>query len=347
MIDTIKLLIPLDSALVEKLKNNLTRFRKEDLKSGKIEFEFFTANIELGSYHRIIMIKSTDNPQGLFVEFSMPKYEKGNNVEMIHPNNLIIIMEKLYIEICRYMNYELPHFSMWPVYRLDVCYNWILKDIDEAKQALSFIKRLDYPRKTRFEYETSIMYKGSSYTIKFYLKGPEFRKNDYKKLPIEIASELQNWANKILRFEVNLKRTHLQELLGYDKVFIEHITNEETILEILIHYLKRVFFYVNTKTMEDSEIEAVLFDKFTKQKATRLFSFHKEYYGDGPIKEMYKRGGLNRTTIYRYKKDLKLAGIGFSSPLIAPPSSILDQLIIPSSNSKFELLEFKSNIPNI
>ncbi|MDB5204852.1 MAG: Phage replication protein [Candidatus Taylorbacteria bacterium] len=347
MIDTIKLLIPLESALVEKLKSNLTRFRKEDLKSGKIEFEFFTANIELGSYHRTIAIKSTDNPQGLFVEFSVPKYEKGNNVEMIYPNNLINIMEKLYVEICEYMDYELPHFSMWPVYRLDICYNWILKDIDQAKQALSFIKRLDFPRKTRFEYETSIMYKGSSYTIKFYLKGPEFKKHDSKKLPIEQSVELQNWADKILRFEVNLKRTYLEGLLGYDKVLVEHIANNETILENLSHYLKQVFFYVNTKTMEDSEIEAILFSKFSKQKATRLFSFHKEYYANGPIKQMYARGGLNRTTIYRYKKDLKLAGIGFSSELPLEKSSILEQLIIPSPNSKFELLDFKSNISNI
>ena len=41
MIDTIKFLIPMpDINLVEQLKGNLMRFRKDDLKTGKVEFEF-------------------------------------------------------------------------------------------------------------------------------------------------------------------------------------------------------------------------------------------------------------------------------------------------------------------
>ena len=77
MIDTIKFLIPLkDRVLIEQLKNILKRFRKEDLKTGEMEFEFFSSNVELGSYHRTIAIKSTENPLGFFVEFSAPKYAK-------------------------------------------------------------------------------------------------------------------------------------------------------------------------------------------------------------------------------------------------------------------------------
>ena len=69
MIDTIKFLIPMDDlALIEKLKGSFKRFRKEDLKTGKMEFEFFSNNIELGSYNRTVAIKSTNTPLGFFVE---------------------------------------------------------------------------------------------------------------------------------------------------------------------------------------------------------------------------------------------------------------------------------------
>ena len=62
---------------------------------------------------------------GFFIEFSAPKYAKGNNVEMIYPHELSTIMARLYDELCAYMDYKLPEYSSWPVYRLDVCYNWL------------------------------------------------------------------------------------------------------------------------------------------------------------------------------------------------------------------------------
>ena len=89
MIDTIKFYIPIiDVKILEKLKGQLMRFKKDDMKTGEVEFCFYTSQAELGSYSRTINIRANDNPQGLFIEFSVPKYEKGNNVEMIYPHNL-------------------------------------------------------------------------------------------------------------------------------------------------------------------------------------------------------------------------------------------------------------------
>jgi hypothetical protein len=58
------------------------------------------------------------------------------------------------------------------------------------------------------------------------------------------------------------------------------------------------------------------------------------------MKDMFLRGGLNRTTIYRYKKDLKEAGIGISSEKMPENKNILSQLVIPSTYSQFDLVDY-------
>ena len=331
-----------DLNLIEQLKGTLKRFRKDDLKTGKTEFEFFSSNIELGSYHRTVAIKSTNSPLGFFIEFSLPKYAKGNNVEMIYPHDLPNILEQLYAELCAHMDYTLPHFSTWPLYKLDVCYNWIFKTEQEATYAMDFLRRIDFPRKKKYTYDTSVMHKGSAYTIKFYAKGPEFKVHDFHKIePDTKAISLQSWANRIVRFEVSLKRIYLQQFLGLDKIYFKDVIDDDVILEILKYYLeKKVFFYINPNAMGDENIKQILFENFTKTKATRLYQFYKDFYFNDEMKNLFMRGGLNRSTIYRYKKDLQRVGIGVSIEKSPESASILDQLIIPSHNSHFDLIDY-------
>lgn len=329
-----------DSNLIELLKGNLMRFRKDDLKTGKVEFEFYSSNIELGSYHRTVAIKSTNLPQGFFVEFSVPKYFKGNNVEMIYPHQLPEILAQLYVELCNYLNYKLADISTWPIYRLDVCYNWIFKDQNEATYAMDFLRRIDFPRKKKYTYDTSVMYKGTAYTVKFYAKGAEFQAHDFDKLEINRAMALQTWADRIVRFEVNLKRVYLQDFFGLDMVYLKDVIDDGTITDILKYYLeKKVFFYLNANSMTDENIKQILFENFTKTKATRLYQFYKDYYFNDEMKNMFVHGGLNRSTIYRYKKDLKQVGIGISIEKMPESKNILEQLIIPSLTSKFDLFD--------
>ncbi len=317
------------------------RFRKDDLKTGKVEFEFFSSNIELGSYHRTVAIKSTNVPQGFFIEFSVPKYAKGNNVEMIYPHELPNIIARLYDELCTHMNYKLLHYSLWPIYRLDVCYNWLFKNQNESTYAMDFLRRIDYPRKKKYTYDTSVMYKGSAYTVKFYAKGAEFTAHDYKKLEPDRADSLQAWADRIVRFEVNLKKTYLQDFFKLEKVYLKDVTDDDTIFEVLKYFLeKKVFFYVNANSMTDENIKQILFENFTKTKATRLYQFYKDYYFNEEMKNMFLRGGLNRSTIYRYKKDLKQVGIGISIEKSPTSQNIIEQLIIPSPTSRFDLIDY-------
>ncbi len=330
-----------DIDLVEQLKSNLQRFRKDDLRTGKMEFEFFSSNIELGSYRRTVAIKSTNVPQGFFIEFSVPKYAKGNNVEMIYPHELPDIIARLYDELCTHMNYKLLHYSEWPIYRLDVCYNWLFKNENEAVYAMDFLRRIDFPRKKKYTYDTSVMFKGSVYTVKFYAKGSEFKAHDFDKIELNRAMTLQMWADRIVRFEVNLKRVYLQDFFGLDTVYLKDVTDDQTIEDILKYFLEeKVFFYLNANSMTDENIKQILFENFTKTKATRLYQFYKDYYFNEEMKNMFVRGGLNRSTIYRYSKDLKEVGIGISIEKTSNNKNILEQLIIPSPTSKFDLFDY-------
>jgi II/X family phage/plasmid replication protein len=236
------------------------------------------------------------------------------------------------------LNYELPPISTWPVYRLDVCYNWLFESNNEAVFAMDFIQRIDYPRKKKLLWDTSVMYQGSAYSVKFYLKGNEFLKHDYKEIESDRASELMQWAKRIVRFEVGLRRVYLSNFLGLKNVYLENISDDDVIIDMLKHFLSKVFFYINAKSMNTAEIRNILRENFTQTKALRLFQFHQGFYFDEELKAMYLKGGLDRSTIYRYKKDLQRVGIGFSLKE-TDGIGILEQLIIPSHNTRFNFLD--------
>lgn len=337
MIDTIKFLIPIDDVReLLSLRERFVQFKKENLATGRIEFEFYTSNVELGSFSRSIAIRMSDNPLGFFLEFSIPKYAKGNNVEMIHAYSVYGLIEELYNEICHKVNYQFIHFSKWQIYKLDICYNWLFDTEERASHAMQFIQRIDYPRKQKYIYDTSVMYRGSKYTIKFYLKGAEFLKHDYKALEVNSAMQIYAYAKRVLRFEVSLKRDQIEDLWGYDKITIFHILDDEKIMYFLNYYLnERVFKYINLKSTKDLDVEQVLYSHFTKKKATMLYMFYKNYYFDTPIKKKIIQGGLGRTTIYRYKKELKAVGIGFEINTDLNCMNVLEELVIPSVKSKY------------
>lgn len=339
MIDTIKFLVPIDdNNVLRKITSIFDRFKKENLKSGLIQFEFYTFNIQAGSYNRTVQIRESDRkPYGLFIEFSVPKYEKGNNVEMIQPHRLELTLNKLHQEICEKLNYKILHFSKWPIYRLDICYNWLFTNKEHAHYAMNFVQKIDYPRKQKYTYQTSVMFKGKSYSIKFYLKGPEFAKHDAKELEEETKLALFSYAERMLRFEVSMRKDQLIKNFGVKTLYLKDVCSDEEILFLLKHFLDSVFKYITPKTTSDYDVESILYRNFNKTKATKLYQFYKGFYHDEAMKKRLLGGGMHRSTIHRYKKTLKALNIG-SDISSSESEGIIEQLIIPSPNTKFDLL---------
>jgi II/X family phage/plasmid replication protein len=349
MIDTLKLLVPIkDPELLSKIADTFERSRKEDLRTREVKWEYHSANIKLGSYSRSVNLKISVNPSGIFAELSFPKYAKGNNVEMLYPHEIPAIADKLYQELCTFCGQVLPPVDTWPVYRLDICYNWFFESAEQAQQAIDFIKRIEFPRKKMHVWDTSVMHMGPAYTVNFYMKGPEFKTHDFKVIKEKDSKRayfLQEKANHVLRFEVGLKHRYLPKFIDKKVVLIADIADDAIIEKMLIHFLDKTFFYINTTTMTNAEIQQKLLDRYTKPKATRLYGFYKGYYLDPEMKSLYHLGGLNRSTIYRNKKDLKHAGVGFALVDANTGKGILEQLIIPSPSSRFDFPDALATMP--
>lgn len=353
MIDTIKFLVPIDDVLfLESLKTVFIENKKEDLNTKEIKYAYYSSEVYVGSHSKKIIIRLEEKfYTGLSIEFSIPKYAKGNNIEMIWPRELPAILNTLYTELCFHLGVVLPDVATWSIHRLDLCYNWIFTTKEEAENVMGFLQRIDYPRKKKGTYDTSVMHIGSAYTLKFYLKGSEFKAHDLKDKEFlathtpERIFELSEWANRILRYEIEFRRKYLEDVFGCKPVYLADICDDEKIQEILSFYLKdKTLKYVTLKNTTEAQVEEILYSNFTKIKATRLFQFFRDYFLEaGAVKSRMVSGGLNRSTIYRYKRDLKRAGVGFDL-MDATGASLLEQLVIPSGNSKFELVGFPENV---
>jgi hypothetical protein len=344
MIDTIKLLIPITNGeFLEKIKANLVRTRRENLKTKELKFEYFTGEVQVGSYSRNVnMYLSENEPTGFFVEFSLPKQYYNNNVEMINAFDVPYILNNFRNELCKHLQENLPALSEWIVYRLDVCYNWTFESKEKCQSLMNFIQRIDFPRKKKYVYDTSVMYKGTAYNIKFYLKGAEFLKNDFKdlvKIDENKTHELLNWAYKILRFEVEFKKVYLKTLFGRDKVKISDVADNLEIQNILQHYLDFVFRYINKENMKHENVRQLINENYKPSKALRLYQFFKGFYFEPDEKFQIKKG-LNPSTIWRYKKDLKKIGVSFEENLGDSNFVAVEELIIPSPKAFFTLLDY-------
>ena len=354
MIDTIKFNVPINNHdILEKLKTVFVELKREDKKTKDIKFAYYSLDLFLGKYKKKIIVKIEEKySHGLSVEFSIPKYHKGNSIEMIWPRELDEIIRTFYEELCFHLGIALPHFTTWEIQKLDVCYNWIFTTKQEAETVMSFLQRIDFPRKKKYSYVTSVMYKGTAYTLKFYLKGDEFKAHDLKDKDFQNNHtlneifELGEWADRIVRYEVAFRKKYFIKLFGKKLITLEDIRDDKQIEDILSFYLKeKVFKYVTLRNTTDAQLEEILYSNFTKIKALRLFQFYRDYYfGDGAVKNRMITGGLNRSTIWRYKTDLKRVGIGFNF-VDKAGESLLAKLVIPSESSRFDLVDASERKP--
>jgi II/X family phage/plasmid replication protein len=346
MIDTMKILIPIDDRkFLEKIKTNLIHTSRKNLETGEMKYQYFTGEIKAGSYSKTIIFKISDGvPQGIFFEFSLPKYKYGNNVEMLWPSKIPEILESFRKELSAKIKEDLPALSEWVVYRLDLCYNWTFESKEKCQSLMNFIQRIDYPRKKVHRYETSVMYTGTAYTIKFYLKGEEVLKNSFKdlvKTDEEKAYQLLDWAHKILRFEVEFRKNYLASLLDLKKVRVSDVADDQAIIAILALYLEKVFRYIDKENMKHEDVRQRINSHFKPAKAYRLYNFYKGYYFEQDEKYHIEKG-LNRSTIYNYKKDLKSIGVSFTETLNDKNFVAVHELVIPSAKARFTLENYNA-----
>jgi hypothetical protein len=172
------------------------------------------------SYHRELRWDIdpvySDNAK-LILEFSIPKYWYGHNVRLLYDFLKALHVLKGALEQLFKLRGrgKLCDPATWHLYRVDVCYAWQFPNQVSAQEYLDSLKHLHYPRKRPIIYPTSVVFQGATYTLKFYLKYPEFRTHDLKELvkskaSLEWINYIEGLAVGVLRCEATLRRKYLK-----------------------------------------------------------------------------------------------------------------------------------------
>jgi len=239
MIDTIRFGILLDLEQYHHLYNLIHGNDREQwarvrLSTGEIALTRVKGLIDLDqqSFRRDIFWDIPDSfksEETYFVmELSLPKFWYRHNIWLLH--NFWNALDKLKEILENQLQIKFEDWTEWEIFRLDICYAWKCPNEEIARSLLNSIKKLKFPRKKPHIYEDSIMFAAPTYSLKFYLKYPEFMHHDYKTLKKQNIGKdnlrkLQNEAQGVLRCEATLRRQYLKYK---DITCIYHLLNGVT-----------------------------------------------------------------------------------------------------------------------
>jgi hypothetical protein len=243
MIDTIKLGVPLTEKQFNQIQKIAYAASREQWtlfnpKTGELRFLKVSglATTDQYSYHREIrwdIPSDYGSETYLTVELSLPKLWYGHNIDLLYEFTKAITLLKELLERSFKLTgkNKLSDYMGWQVWRVDACYAWKLPTQQCAFQCLNALKHLHYPRKKPHIYHDSISFIGSTYSVKFYLKLPEFKQHDLKellknKLPLEWINCLEDKADGVLRYEATLRRKYLKRQVKIETVkdLVEPVT---------------------------------------------------------------------------------------------------------------------------
>lgn len=346
MIDTIKLKIPCNEDTVKEIALKSTVYLAKNLEKKTEKYRIYKSNAILGSYEYGVNIFIV-NEYEIFVELSIPKYIYGHNVLLFDCDLFYKALFGLYNDLERLFHINLPSIMLWKVYRLDFCYAWKFYDDDTALGIMCFLKNFSYSRKNKEIYDTSVMWKGSDYSCKFYMKGIEFFKHDFKRLKsisLEQAILLQELARGVVRYEITYHHDGILQLFDTDSLsYILKILDNNYIYDNIQQSLLKIF-HVHTHTMSYQKVfDIISRGSQTAGTAVKMFTYYRNLISDDPLDHHVLRR-MPRTTRWRYNKKLRLLKVGL--PVRLSAGEEID-LSVPSKFSvgKFPLSNTGGNVP--
>ena len=228
MIDTIKVLIPLNPKQHDRIKEVARESDRwtwvlHNQASGELLFRKISGlfKTDSHSYHREIRWDIDESYEfgrcHLTVELSLPKFWYGHNINLLYGwlPSLELLRSHLNKQLRLKTRLALPDIDAWELRRVDICYAWRFPEQNLAQLFLDSLKALHFPNKKPIIYPESILFKGNTYSVKFYLKLPEFKTHDLKELLKQKASfewieHLESIATGVLRMEVTLRHRYLK-----------------------------------------------------------------------------------------------------------------------------------------
>lgn len=366
LLDTVTIVSPfLDDFTASAIERECVKRQGINLSTGEVIYELTTGSLD-GSYDSRISvviersiwvrdlrfrqpIKQKCRPY-IILECSIHKALLGHNVYG-GPNNFVLSMRWLLSLVEKLLGMKLPSYNEWRVKRIDVAHVYNIGSFAGVQAYIRSLQNSYFPRRSekisRFG-SSGIHVAGSTSVLKFYHKGPEFRKHDRRrlinhKLSLKHIEELQTFADRCLRVEVEIKSRKLIDLFGgsdlpyicdVDDNVLDDFYNSEVSKMIGNVYVNSLPVVNNSR-----DVSIRLNNLFSKRKARSLLGTWYELSTHG---EVVVRNNMSKTTFYQHIKDIKNANISWIGTDVVLLSS--DEELYPVD---FKPLTNDSRIVNI
>lgn len=353
MIDSVVIHIPMQKQFTKQLGNKhmiigdvadyaltaCTRYLVRDPVTHEVTHgELYHPFESLPSWHSGVAMKFFDTAMNCLpyvsLNASIAKIGQGHNVYG-HDNlyagvvDMLSVLKDTYPVLWACLDIENARLS-----RIDITYSAKLPSRNHAEQTRDFLRNVDWGRlrnNSKNERWNTVYFGGEASRVGVavvYCKGVELedeRKklqkqakqgdlNATKKLAI-FTQELQDYADKLLRFEARCKSRQIEQFGISNNLwdFIAHtFKNKRTLFELWNYKFKPIFDALKGKHMthaDDSDLLNLFTAKLTKTQALNAYNFYKRIKQDGflKVKELH-----TKATFYRNVKNLIDCGISRS-----------------------------------
>nr|WP_172200830.1 phage/plasmid replication protein, II/X family [Saccharibacillus qingshengii] len=346
-VDTVRLRSPyISEELAELVEAECTKRLGIDMRTGNVLWEITTGDLK-GSYdNRIAVVVKRkewkadrnakrqggkaatvmmDCPPYIEVEASVHKLLLGHNIYG-GTEDFVLCCRYLLQTIEQGLGITLPggyygdYERHWQVKRIDFSYVFHMEAGMEAIEQFFYLMRnAYYGRRNAETYGLNgLRFNASTTVLKFYHKGPEFRKHDMSRLvragvfSQSHAFELLQLATDLLRVEVEIKPRKMR--YDFDKT---HHGTDPWIKDITPEYLRSVYETEVSRVMKEGkkagdvvrdalDVEDRLRAMYPSGRAGVLFNAYVRMAQFGIQK--YK-SAVPKRTFYRHMKELKEAGV--------------------------------------
>lgn len=346
-LDTVRIKSPyMASNIVNHIKAQGESYNRVRNDTGECVWEVTRTNL-LGSFDARIMVKpmfedcvksKSGKPEWhpsqpyLIVECSVAKAFHGQNIYGAE-NNLQRACERLRILLQQLLGVPLPSTDRWTVQRVDWAENFQLP-YQAVQEFFEGIYQIAFPRRKMTKYSNeSIFVPGTTTTVKLYHKGPEFEKNDRKRLFVILQHQfrqqqprnapphwatskasrkiaaLQRLANNRLRAEVEIHAEKLDYDFGH-KPKVSEVSTEylQAIFDKEMGRLLREGKEVTDKVKTSLAVRDRLEAFYSATLAGLLYAF---WLGLTTHGEDYMKLRSTRPTFYRRRKQLVDVGVSW------------------------------------
>lgn len=320
MYDTIELISPfISDDLSYNVINKTNLTQRIDIETGEVLFEIVRGELE-GSYDSRLSIVVRHGR--IKIGGSVHKFILGHNC-LGGPTDIKKCCRYLVYLVKQISNIELPVWEEWIINRVDVAHVFDLGDIDEVKEVIRMMRGCTFPRREPKNYGlTGHYFAGASTTVKFYNKGPEFRKHDKPRLIAlqekgyfidENVNMMEKLSDRLMRVEVEVRKRKMKydridlHCGGLDDGYFAKLYSDE-VAKVYNEGLSDM-----EVVREINDVKKRLDDCYSKRKANALFGVWSRLQVEGIEKV---KSAVSRKTWYRYRHDLTSVGVSLYGGLV-------------------------------